>query len=67
MKIGFLNKHALLKNIKTKISHIFRTERDIQKNWNVLNSAYLEEQAVEVSFAGIKGLMRIMTQVPSTG
>ena len=46
-----------------KISHIFWTDRDISKIRKVLNSAYHEEQAVEVSrksanfsFAGVKGL-----------
>ena len=63
-KNRFSNKHALLKkNHQTKISHIFRTDRDISKIRKVLNSAYRyhEEQVVEVlrksakfSFAGVK-------------
>ena len=46
-----------------KISYIFWTDRDISKIRKVLNSAYHEEQAVEVSrksanfsFANVKGI-----------
>ena len=39
-KIGFLNKHALLKKGEEKIVHIFEADRDIAKMWAVFNSAY---------------------------
>ena len=59
----FLNKHTLLKNRKTKISHIFGADRDISKIRKVLSSAYKEEEAIEFSqksanflFFVVKGL-----------
>ena len=49
VKIDFQKSAHCSKNRKTKISHIFGTDRDISKIRKVLNSVYHEEQAVEVS------------------
>ena len=63
VKIGFQISTHIKKKLKTNISHIFRTDRDISKSRKVLSSAYHEEQAIKVLrksanflLAGVKGI-----------
>ena len=63
VKIGFQISTHIKKKLKTNISHIFITDRDISKSRKVLSSAYHEEQAIKVLrksanflLAGVKGI-----------